>query len=122
MYGNIDSTNNQATVEKREELRLNILVSCILRFSTTDKGKEYSTRNISSGGICVILSHPIEINKKVLITLKLPDDSPPVTAMGRVAWNYKYNLDMKGGSRYDVGIRFVKITDKDTKRIHHFIG
>ncbi len=116
---NIDDSR---TEEKREKLRLNILVSCILRFSTTDNGHKYPTRNIGPGGVCVILSHPIEINKKVLITLELPDGAPPVTAMGRIAWNYHYNLEMKGGNRYDVGIKFIKITDKDVQRIHHFIG
>ena len=110
--------------ERRRYARLNALVDVAYNRHPHEPETESLLRlskNISKGGICLIVYD--ELKKDDLLDLKifLPDTNNPVEAMGQVVWASEFIIGDKIGKRYDVGIEFVKISDKDKDRIDRYV-
>jgi c-di-GMP-binding flagellar brake protein YcgR len=110
--------------ERRRYVRLNALVDVAYNKHPHSQEEESLLRlskNISKGGICLIVYD--ELKKDDLLDLKifLPDTRTPVEALGQVVWASEFIIGDKIGKRYDVGIEFVKISDKDKDRIDQYV-
>ena len=64
------------------------------------------TKNIGTGGICVILNKDLKGSSEVELVLHLKDGQPPVKCHGRIVWAVE-----KGESRFDTGIAFSDLKD-----------
>jgi c-di-GMP-binding flagellar brake protein YcgR len=109
--------------ERRKFIRLNALTDVsYTKHPPKEKIKLSLAKNISTGGICLIVYE--EIKKSEILDLKIyiPEGKLPVNAIGRVAWVKEFIIgDASQGKRYDVGIEFIKIKKEDIDRINKYV-
>lgn len=102
--------------EKRKAQRLNIRLELKYRYSF--KGKiliqEVLTKNISGGGIGLVLDKPLKVGTALKTVLYFPNDPKPVASLSRVVWCRKVPRKYKAG--FYVGIRHIKVAAKDRER------
>lgn len=113
--------------ERRRFVRLNALVDVIykrLPFSEEKEAEEELslTKNISKGGICLIVYEELKESDILDLEICLPEDKIPINATGRVVWAKKFIIgDPIKGKRFDVGIEFMEIKEEDLNRIDKYI-
>lgn len=94
-------------------------VSYLCKIGIFKKGRQEKfsahTDNIGTGGVCVILEKAAERFLPVELVLYLEDNQPPIECDGRVVWMVKRQ------GKFDTGIEFVNIQEKDTLRIEKVI-
>lgn len=108
--------------EKRRFIRLNTSVDVqytVLEKSSVDKLNTKS-KNISSGGICIIASDKLENNDILGISIYLPGEPMPLAAKGSVAWSKPFQIG-KEKEHYDVGVEFIQINPEDRKKINQYV-
>ena len=106
--------------ERRRFPRLQ--VELIVRYKileTSEQHCEATTKDISAGGVCLITREQLKAGSSLAVDIKLPQQTEPVMAVGRVVWSNVSRLGLSPGGhqRYDNGIEFVEIKDKDRQRI-----
>jgi c-di-GMP-binding flagellar brake protein YcgR len=80
-------------------------------------------KNISQGGLCVILFDKVDIGQIFDLAFTLPDGREPIKARGRIAW--LSNLQMETGEcaeAYEAGIEFITISPDDLKKLTRFLA
>jgi len=109
--------------ERRKFRRLNTLVDVTYaKHTSSEKEKLSLTKNISQGGICLILYDEIKSSDLLDIKIYLPDDKNPIIALGKVAWVKEFIVGSETrGKRYDAGIEFIKINEKDREKIDSYV-
>ncbi|MFH1504255.1 MAG: PilZ domain-containing protein [Candidatus Omnitrophota bacterium] len=79
--------------------------------------------NISKGGICIAMDKKeVEQGDILHLTFKLPEEEE-ITSKAEVQWvkeNF-VNFRDEQGKKYDVGIKFLEISDKDREKIEEFV-
>lgn len=75
--------------------------------------------NISAGGLCLMVSHPIPEGAFLELRFDFPPPEAPVYALGRVV--RVETVEDKMETRYSIGIRFTNISPKDQERINAYI-
>ena len=77
--------------------------------------------NVSIGGafVCSEKLHPIGTELK--IRFKLPQDSAPIEAEGKVVWTYTQPDSTASPNASGMGVQFTKIAQEDQNRIAGFI-
>jgi len=119
--------------EKREYLRVPSGVPVQYKFVSPDHFKvspepfEGVSVDLSLGGVQIIgvlpsdeYIMPLLMQKIALVlSLKLPGESDPVYAIGRVAWIDA--IEGEDPKKYAVGLRFHEISGEDTDRILQYI-
>jgi c-di-GMP-binding flagellar brake protein YcgR len=113
----------QSPEDKRQFLRLNVLVDVTYKKKDfAGKEKLSLSKNISEGGICLIVYEPINEADVLELQIFLPDTKKPINVLGRVAWIKNFSIgDTVAGQRSDVGIEFLKIAKKDRKEIEKYV-
>ncbi len=113
----------QVQEERRKFVRLNLLVDIIYhRHQELKKEKISLIKNISTGGICLIVYE--ELNESEVLDLEIypPEDTVPIKAVGRVVWVKEFIIgDPAKGRRFDVGIEFIKIDENDINRVNKYV-
>ncbi|UCC95417.1 MAG: PilZ domain-containing protein [Candidatus Omnitrophota bacterium] len=112
--------------EKRQFVRLDACVKIkwekIVGEWDDSVGDVGTARNISGGGICLVMyERMVEAGDLLQIEIDLPT-SRIVQLKGRVDWIDEF--DIAGGKpekRYDVGIEFLDIRDEDREDIKQFV-
>lgn len=111
--------------EKRAFVRLNAHIEVHwkkIAEKTSPGVKNTVSKNISEGGICIITQgKELSINDVLDIALTLPTKKV-ITLQGKVVWMSKFEI--VGGrceKNYDVGVKFVRINEKDKKEIQKFV-
>lgn len=112
-----------AEQEKRKFVRLNALVDVVYAKSPAAVKEEISlTKNISKGGICLIVYEELKENDLLNLRIFLPDDKVAINAVGRVVWIKEFIIgDNPESKRFDVGIEFVKINEDDLIRVNKYV-
>jgi c-di-GMP-binding flagellar brake protein YcgR len=86
------------------------------------KERESPSRNISAGGICMMITDKIRAGTLLSLEFSLPREDRPITAKGRVAWSAQ--LSIYSGEpmvSYDCGIEFVDISPEDREKISRHV-
>ena len=80
-------------------------------------------KNISAGGLCLMLFEKVKVGTILRIELSLPTKDEPIVAKGKVVWIEKFEIiSVKFTSTtYDCGIEFVDISPRDQQIINHHI-
>ncbi|PKL91483.1 MAG: hypothetical protein CVV21_07820 [Candidatus Goldiibacteriota bacterium HGW-Goldbacteria-1] len=116
---------NASYLEKRMETRTDI--EGILRYKvlgdgedtlTSFKYEKASTRNISKGGVCVILPHKIGEGNVIRVELPIENESLLIKAFCEVQWCRLANKD----GIYEAGLSFIALKDDDAKALENFIN
>jgi hypothetical protein len=101
------SVNN---VEKRKSPRIKFD-----SFVVVDMQMHGKTRNLSAGGMCIVIPIFIEKGTMFHINFSLPGDKN-VNLFGNVAW-----IRNDGGSKYECGIEFIDFADHNRKIIREYV-
>jgi len=117
-----NSNKEKLSTEKRKFPRLRIDTN--VEYSIV--GKESlqnvnSTKNISAGGICIIVYENIEIAAVLSLKIYLPANNIPIHTKGRVAWKSEFKIGSDSKSCYDVGIEFLDINEDDRRKIFQYV-
>lgn len=114
--------NKKKTQEKRKFVRLNVSVevfyAVVLGAST--EAQKTLTKNVSAGGICLIVHEQLKIGDLLNLSIYLPDDKPFIVAQGQVVWVKEFKLAGER-SRYDTGVEFTEINEADRKRVDKYV-
>ncbi|MCM8774404.1 MAG: PilZ domain-containing protein [Candidatus Omnitrophica bacterium] len=111
--------NNYKDNERRKYPRLNVVVVTCSSEEGSSLEKVCVTRNISAGGICLILDKKREVNTTLSLKINLPDSSPSIIAKGRVVWSKSIILN-SNEVLYDLGIEFIDIEEDARQRIFRY--
>jgi hypothetical protein len=84
---------------------------------TIDLSRNYSVKKISLSGMLVETEYPLSLDDQYNIDLFLGGDA--IAIVGRIAYCKKSDAHL---SQYDVGIEFVRLTDRDKELLQHFLG
>jgi c-di-GMP-binding flagellar brake protein YcgR len=109
-------------VERRKFPRL--VADVVVEYSVIAKEPEKETsvtKNISAGGICLIVYEDIEINSILSLKILLPVSKSPLQAKGKVIWKSEFSIDSEQRERYDLGIEFVEIKELDRQKIFQYV-
>lgn len=110
--------------EKREFIRqdLNVKVDLKKIIETSIVLGEFSdvSKNISAGGLCLVVSEKLKIGDKLQIGMELP--SKKINAKGRVIWISELEINGRGYEEvYNLGVEFTEICDEDREEINKLV-
>ena len=109
--------------ERRRFVRLNVLTD--VGYAKRSNGKEERlslAKNISAGGICLVVYDELRASDTLDLKIWLPDDKEIITAVGRVVWVKEISLESLGSAkRFEAGIEFIEIKDEDMKKINTYV-
>ena len=119
-----DQNNQNGLVEERRKfIRLNINVD--IRFSliknTVQEEIKSKSRNISAGGICIMTGESLKAGDVLKIEIILPENPPIVHALGKVSWIKPFGYLDEKKQRYDVGVEFVEIDERERERVNKYV-
>ena len=108
---------------RRKFVRLNFLVDVVYSKRLSVRKEKISlSRNISAGGICLIVYEELKKAQLLDLEIYLPGDDRPVKALGKVAWLNEFVIgDVSKGRRFDAGIEFVKISKEDSDKVNKYV-
>jgi len=78
-------------------------------------------KNISSGGICLIVYEKVAIGSHLSLKIYLSDINREITATGKVIWSSPFSISSDNRQRYDLGIEFVEIDESDRQQLSQHI-
>jgi len=107
--------------EKRKFPRLMVEANVEYQILDEKKRKRKLAKDISSGGICIIVFENLPVDTELSLKIFLSDINYVMEVKGRVAWKSEYSLSSEGTVRYQLGIEFVDISDLDRKRLDNYI-
>lgn len=111
--------------EKRKFVRLNLNVEVRWRkiIETLDRAVDNInlTKDISGGGIRLIVDETVKVADKLSLEIKLPTDKV-IYCQGRVIWVEKFEIvGRRHEDRYEAGIEFMDISDDDREEISKLV-
>ena len=110
--------------ERREFIRLNASVDVqytILEKTSPSGGAGVSSRNISAGGLCLIVYEDVPVGSLLALSVYFPDLDFPIICKGKVAWSKAFAVADEEKKRYDIGVEFVDISDEDRQKINQCV-
>lgn len=112
-------------VQRRQFFRIKCLLPVKYRYSeqpgNVSKAEDFKNalvKDISGGGLCIATEENVEINKTLELTLSL-DNKNQMIFEGKVVRVSKEYRTQK--YKYEIGISYAKISDKDREEIIRFI-
>ena len=109
--------------ERRKYRRLATTVD--VAYSKTQpksKEKQVYSKNISKGGICLIINEEVQVSDLLELKIFLPRHEAPINVIGEVHWVRESIIGgTYGGKKYDVGIEFKKISEQDVNEIEKYV-
>lgn len=82
------------------------------------KALKSRTRNISEGGLCMMLLEKVRAGTILSLEFRLPDTDSPIAATGKVVWVEKLAIiSAEAAVSYDCGVVFVDIAPGDREKI-----
>lgn len=79
-----------------------------------------STKNISRLGICLVTYQPLAIGERLTMVIVLAPDRK-IASTGQVKWIRELEmLGRKAQKKYEVGIEFLDISERDQDEIRRF--
>jgi len=108
--------------EKRRYGRLDAKVKVELSLYDPAKGKttpqSAESRNVSAGGLLVLIDRPLEVSSYVLARFTLPGETEQHDFIARVV----RVEEMEALRRYDIGLEFVDIVLGDMEKIDKYVS
>jgi len=111
--------------EKRKFPRLDIAVDVqcgrVQEDAQVQKKDPGVTKNISAGGLCLIIYDEVRVGEHLKLYVSLPTGRV-ICAVGQVVWASPFDVSSdRGRSRCDAGIEFVEISKEDREEIQGFV-
>jgi c-di-GMP-binding flagellar brake protein YcgR len=111
--------------ERREFVRLdmNVKVDWKQIYEASDITIEASdkTKNISAGGICLVVYEKLKKGDKLNIDMELPSRKI-INARGKIVWINEYEIFGRELEKvYDMGVEFTQIRNEEREEINKFV-
>ena len=108
--------------ERRKFARLNFSVKVNWnKIESVNQTGEFHSKNISGGGLCLIVDNTIKLGDKIKINILLPAGKI-VEAKGKVVWVESIEMiGDKQDARPEAGIEFFDISDEVREEIMKFV-
>ena len=104
---------------ERKFIRLDADVDAYITAKELDSKLKVETKNIGQGGICAISDKKTGLFEKVSIQIDLETGVESIFCDAAVVWEIK--TFEYGKEKYDIGLEFIDLKDKDTVLIEKFI-
>lgn len=108
--------------ERRRYIRLNTSVE--VKYTVIGKPGTIRvfSKNISAGGICIIIEEKLEKDTPLQLEIVIPDLKEPIRALGRVVWQRRVEpADEQSRTYLDTGIEFTGISNFDLFNINRYV-
>jgi len=92
---------------KSERVEARIPIACSL--SKNNIVLNATTKDISSGGVKLELSQPLEKGDRLKILFRLPKTAKSISSMGKVVW---YKRDPHQENVYEAGLKYARLKAK----------
>lgn len=102
-------------VDRRRFPRADYPVRIVVRKKGQKDQFSTHTENIGVGGVCVLLEKELDKFCLVELLIYFEDGLPALECDGRVVWV------VKGQERFDTGIEFLNLREKETLRIERIV-
>lgn len=108
---------------RRVFLRLNVAVEGVYSRKTLfAREKLFLAKNISRGGMCIVVNIKLKVEELLDLRIYLLDDQKPIKAIGKVVW---INKGVAEGffrrRKFDVGVQFIDIRQEGQDRIETYV-
>ncbi len=105
--------------ERRQYPRVNTTMSIQYRGirQASDSVMGAIARDISSGGIRVLVNEFISVFTRLVVEVYIPSTSEAVKVVSKVAWIQK----RPHGEQYEVGMQFLDMAEEDRHNISEFV-
>ena len=80
-----------------------------------------SIKNISGGGLCLLVNKKIELGQILQVEFVLPSDKTNIIAKCEVVWVDELGEESEGGYKYQLGIKFIEIDKQQQKAVNRFV-
>ena len=109
--------------ERRRFVRLDTRLEVAYSVLPSGQPKTVTTKNISTGGICLVLDEALSVGARLQIEMRLPNLQQPVRFTAEVAWSESYEVIGQAEHRraVEVGVRFIDITPADQRAIAQYV-
>ena len=87
----------------------------------TSAAESSEAKNISAGGICLIVYQKLKIGTVLDLKIFISDINQTVTAQGKVIWSSHFTVGHDSRDRYDVGIEFIEIDQAARRKISEYV-
>lgn len=111
-------------LERRKFPRLNFRIDFKYNIlnKTRFKDETAETKNISAGGIAIILLNKVEIGDKLNLKFYLPETNIAIKTTGKVVWTQEFTIGtLDTSTAYDVGVEFIDINEDDRNKINQYM-
>lgn len=105
--------------ERRQYPRVNTTMSIQYRGmrQASDSVMGAIARDISSGGIRVLVNEFISVFTRLVVEVYIPSTSEAVKVVSKVAWIQK----RPHGEQYEIGMQFLDMAEEDRRNISEFV-
>ncbi len=112
----------KADKRKFPRLSFNVDVKYEVIRGRSPKAKESQSKNISAGGLCVMILEKVRVGTLLNLEFSLPDSDTTIIAKGKVMWVEKISIyAAESHVSYDCGVAFVDIPPGDREKISHHV-
>jgi len=105
--------------EKRRFLRVKLPCKIIIH-TPREQTIITETKNVSAGGVRVMIEEALQVSSMIDLELFLPDGTL-ISCKARVVWMMPDKQKQKKVAEYDTGIEFYEISPKDRKAIKELV-
>jgi Tfp pilus assembly protein PilZ len=107
---------------KFQRLPLNVNVKCELLHTSTRMAEEIRAKNISAGGICLVVLEKVNIGSLLTLKLTLPHEIRSIIVKGKVVWVEEFSVGHTSDDKaYDCGIEFVDLGPQAQENLSHYL-
>ena len=79
---------------------------------------EAETRNISRGGVCMVIPHKIGEGNVIRVEIPMDKADRPIKAFCEVQWCRNTSTDGK----YEVGLSFIALKEEDAESLNEYVN
>ncbi len=102
---------------RRNFIRENIHTPIRYGMKSTNNFGATLTKDISEGGVRIILDNFLALNTEVKLNLSLPEITRSISALGKISWSQ----NLPCSERYQFGVEFTQINSEDKKHLLEFL-
>jgi c-di-GMP-binding flagellar brake protein YcgR len=78
---------------------------------------EAVTRNISRGGVCMVVPHKITEGNVIRVEIPMEQNDKPIKAFCEVQW-----CRAGESGKYDVGLSFIALKEEDVEHLNSYVS
>jgi c-di-GMP-binding flagellar brake protein YcgR len=113
---------DKADKRKYPRLSMNVEVKYEILSSSSLKTPKIGAKNISAGGLCIMILEKIKVGTLLNFEFFLQDSDTPIMATGKVVWVEEFVIySTETYVSYDCGVEYVDINSQDKEKIDHYV-